>query len=241
MSPPIYTPDGSEVSEIVLPDGSTASEVIGPDGNVVFEAPPDIPDESIYLHDDWGDNKLQNREGTATTTTNGVTGTYRPEWTIDNGTPEATNTELTMATGDTLHTAINLDFSSKITWRWYNVDNLGSDRLIMVPFSEGTYAVGGSDLINTAYNLTANSTDIRFYWVDSNGNTNKIIGNLSTPSTPFDMRLERASDGTWTLFTNGNDRGSGTDTTSTTDDDSGFHGRGSSGGGTVEEYKVEPP
>jgi len=44
MSPPIYTPDGSEVSEIVLPDGSTASEVIGPDGNVVFEAGPDIPD-----------------------------------------------------------------------------------------------------------------------------------------------------------------------------------------------------
>jgi len=49
MSPPIYTPDGSEVSEIVLPDGSTASEVIGPDGSVVFEAGPDIPD-SENLH-----------------------------------------------------------------------------------------------------------------------------------------------------------------------------------------------
>jgi len=44
MSPPIFNPDGSEVSEIVLPDGSTASQVIGPDGNVVFEAAPDIPD-----------------------------------------------------------------------------------------------------------------------------------------------------------------------------------------------------
>jgi hypothetical protein len=48
MSPPIYTPDGSEVSEIVLPDGSTASEVIGPDGNVVFEAGADIPDSAIH-------------------------------------------------------------------------------------------------------------------------------------------------------------------------------------------------
>jgi len=48
MSPPIYTPDGSEVSKIVLPDGSTASEVIGPDGNVVFEAGPDIPDSVIW-------------------------------------------------------------------------------------------------------------------------------------------------------------------------------------------------
>jgi len=52
MSPPIYTPDGTEVSEIVLPDGSTASEVIGPDGNVVFEAGPDIPDSGV---DNWED------------------------------------------------------------------------------------------------------------------------------------------------------------------------------------------
>jgi len=50
MSPPIYAPDGSEVSEIVLPDGSTASQVIGPDGNVVFEAGPDIPDSGL-LHE----------------------------------------------------------------------------------------------------------------------------------------------------------------------------------------------
>jgi len=47
MSPPIFNPDGSEVSEIVLPDGSTASEVIDPDGNVVFEAEPDIPDSVL--------------------------------------------------------------------------------------------------------------------------------------------------------------------------------------------------
>jgi len=59
MSPPIYTPDGSEVSEIVLPDGSTASEVIGPDGTVVFEAGPDIPDSVVdnfeeILYEDEG-------------------------------------------------------------------------------------------------------------------------------------------------------------------------------------------
>ena len=47
MSPPIYTPDGQEVTEIVLPDGSTASEVVAPDGSVVFEAGPDIPDSAL--------------------------------------------------------------------------------------------------------------------------------------------------------------------------------------------------
>lgn len=47
MSPPIRTPDGSEVNEIVLPNGATASEVIDPDGNVVFEAAPEIPDSAL--------------------------------------------------------------------------------------------------------------------------------------------------------------------------------------------------
>ena len=37
---PIYTPDGTEVSEVVLPDGSTASEVVGPDGNTLASFGP---------------------------------------------------------------------------------------------------------------------------------------------------------------------------------------------------------
>jgi hypothetical protein len=48
MSPPIFTPDGSEVSVIVLPDGETAREVVAPDGTVVFE--PAIPDSAIHQH-----------------------------------------------------------------------------------------------------------------------------------------------------------------------------------------------
>jgi len=62
MSPPIYTPDGSEVSEIVLPDGSTASEVIDPDGNVVFEAGPDIPDSGVAR---WTFDNGDTNSGTA--------------------------------------------------------------------------------------------------------------------------------------------------------------------------------
>jgi len=76
MSPPIYTPDGSEVSEIVLPDGSTASQVIGPDGNVVFEAGGDIPDSGVARYefeqdvtDSWG-----TFDGTDNTSAGYVTG-----------------------------------------------------------------------------------------------------------------------------------------------------------------------
>jgi hypothetical protein len=38
---PINTPNGNEVSEIILPNGNTASEVIAPDGTQVFGATPD--------------------------------------------------------------------------------------------------------------------------------------------------------------------------------------------------------
>lgn len=55
----IFTPDDSEVSEIVLPDGSQASEVVAPDGSVVWTAAPDIPDSAI--------NRWQGDEGSGTT------------------------------------------------------------------------------------------------------------------------------------------------------------------------------
>jgi len=73
MSPPIYTPDGSEVSEIVLPDGSTASEVIDPDGNVVFEAGPDIPDSVVSRPEDT-------RSASGRTQQNGIIIETHTEW-----------------------------------------------------------------------------------------------------------------------------------------------------------------
>ena len=49
MTPPIFTPDGTEVEEVILPDGSKASEVIAPDGTVVFDAIPDSVVDNFEL------------------------------------------------------------------------------------------------------------------------------------------------------------------------------------------------
>ena len=61
MTPPIFTPDGTEVEEVILPDGSEASEVIAPDGTVVFNAIPDSEvisrpedDDSVSVDDKRG-------------------------------------------------------------------------------------------------------------------------------------------------------------------------------------------
>ena len=52
MTPPIFTPDGAEVEEVILPDGSEASEVIAPDGTVVFEGDT-IPDSVVNHMTHW--------------------------------------------------------------------------------------------------------------------------------------------------------------------------------------------
>jgi len=106
MSPPIYTPDGSEVSEIVLPDGSTASEVIGPDGNVVFEAGPDIPDSGVSRYtfnnadtsggtaiDSWGNN-----DATINGATTGVSGELGEAYDFD-GTNDYVDTPVSPISG----------------------------------------------------------------------------------------------------------------------------------------------
>jgi hypothetical protein len=71
MSPPIFTPDGSEVSEIVLPDGSIASEVVAPDGSVVFEG-PDIPDSAIHRWKLDDSSPFEDSIGSADATNNGT-------------------------------------------------------------------------------------------------------------------------------------------------------------------------
>ena len=52
MTPPIFTPDGTEVEEVIMPDGSEASEVIAPDGTVVFDA---IPGSDLTQYSSTGD------------------------------------------------------------------------------------------------------------------------------------------------------------------------------------------
>ena len=63
MTPPIFTPDGTEVEEVILPDGSEASEVIAPDGTVVFEG-IEIPDSELYRYEfdePTGQNIIENK------------------------------------------------------------------------------------------------------------------------------------------------------------------------------------
>jgi len=215
MSPPIFTPDGTEVSEIVLPDGSTASQVIGPDGNVVFEAGPDIPDSDVYLHDDFGDNKLQNRDGSGTTTHNGVEGVYRPEWTIENGSPTVSNEELSIVGGDRIYTGVNIDLSSVLTVE-ATVDASNTGSLLADQINIGIFAEQVTDVSFDQYHqayyisiLGQNTVQLRYR--DASGANDSIIeGSYADSDRAFSAT--RQPDGTFELFVEGVSQGTATDT-----------------------------
>jgi hypothetical protein len=69
---PINTPNGNEVSEIVLPNGNPASEVIAPDGTQVFGAIPDSGDHQWYV-DEGSGATLNDSVGSVSATINGAT------------------------------------------------------------------------------------------------------------------------------------------------------------------------
>ena len=68
---PIFTPDGTEVEEVILPDGSEAFEVIAPDGTVVFEGIPDSDHQ--WLWDEGQGESLVDNIGDADATREGAT------------------------------------------------------------------------------------------------------------------------------------------------------------------------
>ena len=119
-----------------------------------------IPDSEIYLQDDWGDNKLTDREGSATTTYNGVEGVYRPEWTTLRGSASVSDGSLSFDSDtSTLVANINLNLDSEIRW-WFKFDDQGG-RNVFGLFSEtdSTTSSDSWDSVEDSYVLANSNSD----------------------------------------------------------------------------------
>ena len=209
--------DGSDITGATI-DGQDVSEITV-DGQTVFEAGPDIPDSGVYLHDDWGDNKLQNRDDSVTVTYNGVTGTYRPEWTLVSSNPEATSQELSLTDNDALHAALP-DIRNKSTT--FEVNDLSGS----LPFVRiSIWGTSTSHRDSDKADIYAES-----YFVDIQqgfdvfrlrrqaglaGSPTDVINADQSFSLPIDVRVEHDGSGGWELFLNGVSQGTATDTTYT--------------------------
>jgi len=191
-----------------------------------------IPDEEIYLQDDWGDNKLTDREGSATTTYNGVEGVYRPEWATLQGSASVDNENLTLNDDPTTISAgINLNLNEKIRW-WFEFDDNGGRNSFGL-FAETEDLAGGSwESVENGYILINSNEDgfCRLVDRDDDGTSgNNVIDADGSEIASGYIGATRESDGTWEmfitsedlddpdseLFINDNSLGTGTDTTYT--------------------------
>jgi hypothetical protein len=193
------------------------------DIRLLTDAPSPIPDANVYLHDDWGDNKIQNRDESGTTTHNGVEGVYRPEWAVNDGSPSASNQELVVDRDEALMTGINLDFGSTITWEWsldLSVQNGGTS----VQFEAGCFSTTKTTsgfAMDEAYGVQFDRNspyiDLRRHDTNDDFGTTLIGSNYSEFTTsPTTVTVTRSASGTWELFVDGNSKGTADDTTYTT-------------------------
>jgi len=233
--------DGTDISSATI-DGENVSEITI-DGQTVFTA---IPDSDVYLHDDFEDGKLTNRDGGGITTYNGVEGVYRPEWTIDNGAPSVVDGELDYEQGDSAFAEINLNLNETITWELSNVEAITSlDQLAYFGlFYENNPVRSTSDIPPTLYpgywiSMRENGNIFRLGRVDSNGDRTTIIDTTSG-STINTLTITRSPSGFWEVFENGTSIGTATDTTYTNAQYIDFAGRsgGSDNRLIVDEIKV---
>jgi len=185
--------DGSDITGATI-DGQDVSEITV-DGQTVFEAGPDIPDGPAYLIDDWDDNKLQNRDGTITSTHNGVPSVYRPEWTILSGSPTATGGQFVSTIGG-IGTDVNINNNETLTVEIENWTLNGSDDGTSVQFwYQDENNRWQADLSSSSGSLQV------FKRVD--GTFTSVSSVTLSDFTDVNVRIERDGTENWTVFVNG--------------------------------------
>jgi hypothetical protein len=225
---PIFNPNGNEVSEIILPDGSTASEVIAPDGSTVFSAIPD----SVVLLDDFADGDLTTNRQTfnelafdsaeSTLVDQGQGGSLsRPDWTVNNGNPSVSNSDLSVGNNDRLRTPVSLSSLDNVTWEM-QVDSATQFSYYSLTSTSSTYRDGDKNLQDGYYLIYEDGNGLVLY-VDSAGSTTQLI-NPNDDSLPQTVRVERDDAGNWELSYDGVSKGTATDSTHTTSDRVAFSG-----------------
>ena len=173
------------------------------DGRILGDIPDPWPES--YLIEDWGDNQLSGRDGSNTTSYNGVTGFYRPEWSTESGfeTPTVSDETLTIIDGEGVVTSeFNLNFSEDITWEFKDIDASNSGDIFgttnITLFTTQTSSIS-INRYDSSYLVAVGSDEIALTEIDSSGSTNEFI-TFSNPSYPADIDVIRSSDGEWELI-----------------------------------------
>jgi len=221
--------DGTDITGATIDDTDITEITV--DGDTVFKE-VSAPDPNVYFHDDFDDGKLQNRDDSATTSYNGVTGVYRPEWTFDNGSPTVTNGDLDYTNPDSAKADLSLDLSQTVTWEFTNLRiNVGGNQTPFFGlFYEDDPVRSPDDFPPTlfpGYFFRSNPSvpQTEFGKIDSNGNGTTLVQLNNVALDNVDMTVTRTPSGQFTVKTNGSTITSFTDTQHTNPQYIGFSGR----------------
>jgi hypothetical protein len=189
MSPPIFTPDGSEVREIVLPDGSTASEVVAPDGSVVFDP---IPDSLISY---WTFDDADTSGSTAIDTVGSNDGTINGATTGVSGANEdyATNEAYSFnGIDDFVDVGTLVGSGDQSVACWINPDTLSP--------VERAWIYGAEDTDGGLFSVVLDNNGSLAFAARSGKGLLGVSNSLSAGSWSFIVAVHDASAGAWTLY-----------------------------------------
>lgn len=202
-----------------------------------------IPDSDIYLHDDWGDNQLTgDREGSGTTTHNGVTGFYRPGWIVDAGSPDVSGEQLTITPNEQVRTEININLDENLTASLEadvsDSGGSGSDQPEWTLFAEtSNWVAAGNRVLDDGYSVGVYAGDSCRLAKYSGGGLDQTLISGQELSDVHTIEVTRTSSGTWELFVDGSSQGTATDTEFTNPQYTGFGSR-DNGQMSLDEIKV---
>jgi len=247
----VFTEDLTNLSEDTTHEFQAFGSVrdVSDDGVVLtFETGSAIPDPDVYLDDDWGDNRLTDREDSGTTTYNDVEGVYRPEWTntiTGFSNPTAADGKIICEDDEGVTTPINLNLDETIEWLFNDVDMSEAGTGGTDGFHVCLFAEQNSDTTNATleqgYHVYFNrgTADVRLVYMDENGDRTDIIQSGQAFDDVQSWRVTRQPNGEWELFDNSDDsQGTETDTQSTNPQYAAVIGRDGVIQASMSEYKV---
>jgi len=177
----------------------------------------ELPKE-YYLTDDWGDNKLTDREGLSNFRNRIPPRTWgkdRPKWTIESGSPSASGGVLVLPQSSTVQTVSTpSDFTVgawELDFKWANTTSTQWDRNWFMRLAGEA----------TGYWMRANNDGSACDIIETTTGTHTvIIDNTWTADTSWHtLKATRDSAGNFELFLDGVSKGTTTDTTHTTSDE----------------------
>ena len=183
----------------------------------------DIPDPDVYLQDDWGDNKLQDRDDSGTTTYNGVEGVYRPEYDIPTELekPTAQNEQLEISADEGVVCPININLDEKLRCEFeIDLSDAGGSGDVnrntwFTVFAETNEIASDPKRILKSYTVSIpGDTVVTLERIDEDGSTVDLVdGSEDTNDGENTVVVERSENSEWELILNDSSQGTATDDT----------------------------